>query len=205
MQYNMGILSSQVTAQRNVLEEASSDSMLNSYPDENVKFSQLIDQTYSNMESLPISMLKADVLEELIVQNPDLEIEYLKELCQMPNEMKITMENGLSRLEYIYCDIDSPYKTAETRDEIIEIYRNYLDCYAKYCFYKLDYFLLNMAPDDISSFLNDSQYSDMFRDYFTTVKIGEQNIDEVEVAMNYALRDLEDAEAGMLEKGFKIQ
>lgn len=205
LQYNMGILSSQVTAQRNVLEEASSDSMLNSYPDENVKFSQLIDQTYSNMESLPISTLKADVLEELIVQNPDLEIEYLKELCQMPNEMKITMENGLSRLEYIYCDIDSPYKTAETRDEVVEVYRHYLDCYAKYCFYKLDYFLLNMAPDDISSFLNDSQYSDMFRDYFTTVKIGEQNIDEVEVAMNYALRDLEDAEAGMLEKGFKIQ
>lgn len=205
LQYNMGVLSSQVTLQQIVLEEASSVQSLGSYPDKNNALSQLIDNTYNSVDALPISSLKSEVLEELILYNPDLEVEYLKELCQMPTDMKGILERFLERLEYIFCDIESPYKTAEERAEVVQAYNDYLDCYTKYCFYQMDYFLLDISPDKVSEFLNCNQYSAMFRDYFSTVKIGEQNVSEVEVAMNYALQDLKEAEDEMIEKGFKVE
>lgn len=204
LQYNLGILSSQITAQKTVLESAAESKSLNSYPDENINISRLIEKTYDSVDAMPISSLKPDVLEELIMINPDLKVEYLKELCQMPTEMKGILKSCLERLEFIFCDIDSPYTTADERAEVVSVYSNYLDCYTKYCFFQLDYFLLNISPEQVGKLLNDSQYSSIFRDYFSTVKIGEQKIEEVEIAMNYALQDLKEAEDEMKAKGFDM-
>lgn len=205
LQYNMGVLSSQVTQQRTILDEAVKTENLESYPSENRYLSNLIESALTSVDSMPISSLKTDVLEELILLNPDLEINYLNELCQRPTEMKSILEAGLNRIELIFCDAESPYPNASDRKEVVDTYRHYLDCYSKYCFYQMDYFLLNISPDDVSEFLNCNQYSAMFRDYFSTIKIGEQKIEEVEIAMNYAYQDLKDAETEMIAKGFEIK
>lgn len=202
-QYNLGLLSTQITTQEMVLDDASASDVLLSSDGENLWFNIALQNKREIINSLTASSLKTELVEQLILANPDIEIEYLQDLCEKPSEMETIANKCFDRLEYVFCSGNSN-KTAEEKMRMISTYQAYLNAYTKYCFFQLDYFLLNYAPDKTASFLSESQYSEIFREYFATVKIGEQKSDEVKVAMEYAFQDLNDAKKDMIQEGFTI-
>lgn len=203
VQFNLGLLSSQITNQQEILNYASTTDILTANGNENIWFELYLQNKREAINSLSPSTLKSELIDELILSNPDIDVECLKSLCEKPVEMEDTANICFDRLRYVFCSGEIS-KSPEEKQKMIDTYNDYLDAYTKYCFFQLDYFLLKYAPDKTSDFLSQQQYSDIFREYFTTIKIGEQKEDEVKVAMEYAYQDLKDAEDYMLQEGFSI-
>lgn len=204
LQFNLGVLSNQMSIQNAVLNEAFSSEVLNGDPDSVEDFLNYIENRRNAAEAIPISTLKAEVLDELIVINPEIDIDCLKELCEKPIDMELTLNNAFDRLETVVGNQDSPFNTAERRMEVFNAYRDYLNAYVKYTFFQLDYLLLNMNNDNGYEVLTGNQYSEMFKDYFTTVTIGEQDINEVKIAMDFAYEELNVARDNMIAMGFDV-
>lgn len=204
LQFNLGVLSNQILQQRNVLADALTSDILNGDEKSVETFLEYVENRRAAAEAMPISTLKPEVLDQLIVINPEIDINCLSELCEKPVDMELIMNDSLDQLKYIMSDPKSPYTTAEEKTNIIEAYKEYLNAYTKYTFYQLDYLLLNMDKEDGYAVLTGNQYSEIFRDYFTTIQIGQQDIEEVKIAMGFALQELNEATANMRTYGFDI-
>lgn len=204
MQADVGALSSQVSAQREILEAAGQEGVIEGVPEETEKLRETITYKLSSMENLIIVQLDSDLVGELIAMNPDFPIEQVQSLCAKPEEMKTWMEAASSRLEEMLCSQESVFYGAGVREQIVQVYEEYLDAYVKELFYEYDYVLQYLKPEQAGEILDDNRYTAVFRDYFTETGMGTQDAGRVKAAMDQAAEELEMAGDAMNEYHYKM-
>lgn len=200
LQANVGTLSSQITVQREVLEEAGRSGVAENNPKDKKELKELIDRKLGFAEHLITVNLEPELAGKLLEINPDFPMEQLTSLCGRTKEMESFLEKGLVRLEEILCSGDSVYRDTEVRKDLVEAYKEYLDAYTSCIFYEFDYVLLHMKPDEAGKILDDNRYTAIFKDYFKTVGVGQQDISRVKAAMDKAAEDLKRARGKLAEQ-----
>lgn len=204
LQQNLGTLSSQIMAQRDILEMAEKTGVLKNNSTDTESLSWWIENKKTLTESLTVLSLKAELIEELVAINPEFPIEHLQALSERPVEMGSIMNQALQRLDEMLCDPDSVYTDEQVRQEIVEVYQKYLDLYVQYTFFEFDYVVMSMDPKNVGKILDDNRYTQIFWDYFNATSVGEQDLERVKAAMNSALENLKSAQREMGSSNYKI-
>lgn len=204
MQNNLGVLSVQITIQREVLEEAGAEGVLENNPEDIENLKWWIDQKEGEADALAALQLKAELVEQLIAVDTGFPIEQIQSLCKKPVEMKSVMNQALARLEEMLCDPYSPYGGETERGELVQAYGQYLDAYVKEVFYEFDYVIMCLAPEKAGEILDDNRYTEIFRDYFDTVGITRQDPASVKAAMESAGEALKDSQDVMRTYHYQV-
>lgn len=204
MQNNLGVLSVQITIQREILEEAGAEGVLENNPKDIENLKWWIEQKQGEADALAALQLRADVVEQLIAVDSGFPMEQIQSLCQKPVEMKSVMDQALARLQEMLCDSYSPYDGKTEREELVQAYGQYLDAYVKEVFYEFDYVIMCLAPEKAGEILDDHRYTEIFREYFDTVGITRQDPARVEAAMESAKEALKDAQDLMRTRHYQV-
>lgn len=175
MQMNLGIFSGFVSDQRSVLEMEDIEDVLNRKPLAVQEMENRIDIALSK-DLDNYSELKTEVRDGLI-EISDFPITEYEDLCDAPVNMAGFMEPALMDLKEKMCSSDSIYSKYEDRKALIDVYEEYLDA---------------------------NQYSKVFRDYFKTVQIGNQDTESIRRGMESAGKKLRAAKNSMLSWNYNI-
>lgn len=202
VEMDMGTLSAQITAQRNVLETAVTEDVLSGDPDGTADFQELMAFELAQTDAYYVMQIDEDVLAQLVLIDPDFPLDELTDLCGMPDEMDAVMRQAFAALEKVLCG--ESVRSAEDKQALIEAYEAYLDAYVEYAFYELDYVLLRMDPDNLAAVLSDERYTKIFQDWFQTIGVSGQDADLVETALAVSGEALKDAQWKMTEYGYSI-
>ncbi|MCC8080612.1 MAG: hypothetical protein LIO80_01120 [Lachnospiraceae bacterium] len=199
---DMGTLSAQITAQRNVLETAATEDVLSGDPDRIADFQELMAYGLAQTDVYYVMQISEDVMAQLIQMDPDFPLDELTDLCGMPDEMAAVMQQAFEDLEDMLCE-ESARGEGDKR-ALVEAYNAYLDAYVQYAFYELDYVLLRMDPDHLADVLNDESYTKIFQDWFQTIGVSDQDVDLVETVLTVSGEALKDAQRKMTACGYSI-
>ncbi|MCD8133552.1 MAG: hypothetical protein LUE19_06835 [Clostridiales bacterium] len=199
---DMGTLSAQITAQRDVLETAATEAVLSGDPDRIADFQELMAYGLAQTDVYYVMQINEDVMAQLIQMDPDFPLDELTDLCGMPDEMAAVMQQAFEDLEDMLCE-ESARGEGDKR-ALVEAYNAYLDAYVQYAFYELDYVLLRMDPDHLADVLNDESYTKIFQDWFQTIGVSDQDVDLVETALTVSGEALKDAQRKMTACGYSI-
>lgn len=202
MQMNLGIFSGFVSDQRSVLEMEDIEDVLNRKPLAVQEMENRIDIALSK-DLDNYSELKTEVRDGLI-EISDFPITEYEDLCDAPVNMAGFMEPALMDLKEKMCSSDSIYSKYEDRKALIDVYEEYLDAYTEFVFYELDYVSCFLFPEQAAEILDANQYSKVFRDYFKTVQIGNQDTESIRRGMESAGKKLRAAKNGMLSWNYNI-
>ena len=202
MQMNLGIFSGFVSDQRSVLEMEDIEDVLNRKPLSVQEMENRIDIALSK-DLDNYSELKTEVRDGLI-EISDFPITEYEDLCDAPVNMAGFMEPALMDLKEKMCSSDSIYSKYEDRKALIDVYEEYLDAYTEFVFYELDYVSCFLFPEQAAEILDANQYSKVFRDYFKTVQIGNQDTESIRRGMESAGKKLRAAKNGMLSWNYNI-
>ena len=203
MQMNLGIFSGFVKDQKNVLEMEDIEEVLNEKAIAVDEMENRIDLALSK-DLDNYSELKAEVRDGLI-EIPDFPITEYIDLCNSSVEMGNFMESALPDLKEKLCSSNSIYRKYEDRKALIDVYAEYLDAYTEFIFYELDYVSCYLLPEQAAEILDANQYSSVFRDYFKTVQIGNQDVDSIRRGMESAGKKLKMAKTDMLSWNYDME
>lgn len=203
MQMNLGIFSGFVKDQKNVLEMEDIEEVLNEKAIAVDEMENRIDIALSK-DLDNYSELKAEVRDGLI-EIPDFPITEYIDLCNSSVEMGNFMESALPDLKEKLCSSNSIYRKYEDRKALIDVYAEYLDAYTEFIFYELDYVSCYLLPEQAAEILDANQYSSVFRDYFKTVQIGNQDVDSIRRGMESAGKKLKMAKTDMLSWNYDME
>ncbi|MCD8118334.1 MAG: hypothetical protein LUE29_02365 [Lachnospiraceae bacterium] len=204
LESNMGTVSFEITAQQKVLTLAADADVLSGDAEALAELDTLITNRTNYIETLPSVTLSDDLLSDLISLNPAFPIEQLQELCLMPGTMKSVASQALAELSRMI-GTEGVYADTEDREEIVEVYQNYLDACTAWLFYTFDYVLVAFAPEDAATILNDSRYNTLFQTYYRITSLSDQNADKVYAAMQTAAEALQAAQVDMTARGYQIE
>ena len=203
MQMNLGIFSGFVSDQKSVLEMDEIEGVLNQDSMAVEEMENRIDIALSK-DLDNYSELKPEVRDGLI-EISDFPITEYVDLCDAPVDMSDFMESALVDLKEKMCSQDSFYREFEDRKALVEVYEGYLNAYTEFIFYELDYVSKFLLPEQAAEILDANQYSRVFRNYFKTVQIGNQDIESIRRGMESADKKLRAAKAEMLSWNYNIE
>lgn len=203
MQMNLGIFSGFVSDQKSVLEMENIEDVLNNKTLAVKEMENRIDTVLSK-DLDNYSELKTEVRDGLVeIENFPI-TEYV-DLCDASVDMAGFMEPALLDLKEKMCTSDSVYSKYEDRKALIDAYEEYLDAYTEFIFYELDYVSCFLFPEQAAEILDANQYSRIFRDYFKTVQIADQDPENIRRGMESAGKKLRAAKAGMLRWNYNME
>lgn len=203
MQMNLGIFSGFVSDQKSVLEMENIEDVLNNKTLAVKEMENRIDTALSK-DLDNYSELKTEVRDGL-VEIEDFPITEYVDLCDASVDMAGFMEPALLDLKEKMCTSDSVYSKYEDRKALIDAYEEYLDAYTEFIFYELDYVSCFLFPEQAAEILDANQYSRIFRDYFKTVQIADQDPENIRRGMESAGKKLRAAKAGMLRWNYNME
>lgn len=203
MQMNLGIFSGFVSDQKSVLEMENIEDVLNNKTLAVKEMENRIDTVLSK-DLDNYSELKTEVRDGL-VEIEDFPITEYVDLCDASVDMAGFMEPALLDLKEKMCASDSVYSKYEDRKALIDAYEEYLDAYTEFIFYELDYVSCFLFPEQAAEILDANQYSRIFRDYFKTVQIADQDPENIRRGMESAGKKLRAAKAGMLRWNYNME
>lgn len=203
MQMNLGIFSGFVSDQKSVLEMENIEDVLNNKTLAVKEMENRIDTALSK-DLDNYSELKTEVRDGL-VEIEDFPITEYVDLCDASVNMAGFMEPALLDLKEKMCTSDSVYSKYEDRKALIDAYEEYLDAYTEFIFYELDYVSCFLFPEQAAEILDANQYSRIFRDYFKTVQIADQDPENIRRGMESAGKKLRAAKAGMLRWNYNME
>ncbi len=204
MQNNLGILSSQITAQQTVLEEAEKQGVLNGDAQDMESLKWWIEQEKKITDSLRTTQLDSEVMEELIAINPDFPVSSIQSICNKAVEMDVVMTQCLKELEAMLCDEGSIYTEYDEWKGIVEAYEKYLDAYVNCVYFEFNYVLIYLSPDNVAQILNDDKYTDIFIEYFKATGSARDDLGEAEASMDMAYTALKSAQDEMTANHYTI-
>ncbi len=208
IQWNVNVISQQIMVQREVLEEAQTESVLQNDSEAVLELQELIRHKQKSVKTLTTSELKETLLEELLQINEDLPVEHLISLCARPQELKSQLDSMLLELENILCTSGLEgssyfYTEAEERKKVIEAYRQYLDAYTNVVFYEFSSLICYLDKEQAAEVFADTCYSKIFRDYLTNIKWEEINPKMIDAAIGQAEELLKETKANLKTTGFQ--
>ena len=166
----LGLWSSQVSAQRQLLERASVSDVLDN---EDAAAREALAGMIAQQRSFLASLYAAEPDAELYAALAELEAgkglfstELLAELCGRWALMEPAAEAGMARLEAVLCEEDSAYDSRDKRERLVSAYAGWLEAETRYVSYLLAELLSQMAPEQQEQALEAMTYMEAFEGFY---------------------------------------
>lgn len=202
---NMQLLDLQIAGQEQILEEASTEEVLGGEESGCRFLSEMIRR--KREEQAHYQLMAGDGkqwLEELERLETEIPLDVLGELYGMPAEMDAMTEEAMDHLERSLCDPESPYRTREQREPIVEAYGGYLDACADVCYLKLGQAVSEMDEESADLVLDGVAEMAVFKDVMLNYPL-EPEKEERERLLRAAENRLEDAGGIMRQQNFPME
>lgn len=158
--WNLGILDQQLDAQFAILEQAMKQGVMENNEEANEELNTLIERKQKALSSSVLSVREGEVwIEALEIPRNTISLETLQTLYEKPKMFQVQVEQALGHIQTNLCG-DSPYKTEEQRQALLQVYEEYLECYITLCYLQIQYVLLPLdeeAKEEVTDFLVTSQ------------------------------------------------
>lgn len=203
---SLGKWSSQIAAQREILERASiSDVLDNSDAGALAKLDALIGQKEQFLAAVyasPLDETLAASLRGTEAEKPLFSVDTLELLCGRYAEMESVTAAALPQLRDALCSPDSVYDSRDKRERLILAYQDYLDAETRYVSYLLASLLAELPEENQADVLSVVTYLEAFADFYDGA--GSVSPERLPDGTQRALEALKAARTEMSAQGYLI-
>lgn len=203
---SLGKWSSQMTAQREIGEEAQRSAVLDNQQEQARKNLQsFIRQKEGFLSTLYASPLSDELyayLLELQDEKGLFSVERMQALCSRYQETEKISALVLEQLRSKLCSSDSVYRTRDKRERLVLAYQDYLDAEIKYVSYELASLLAEMTPEQEEEIRKMITYMEALDDFYDGP--GSVAANRLEDGMKSAYEALKKAQQEMNSEGYAI-
>ena len=202
----LGLWSSQVSAQRQLLERASVSDVLDN---EDAAAREALAGMIAQQRSFLASLYAAEPDAELYAALAELEAgkglfstELLAELCGRWALMEPAAEAGMARLEAVLCEEDSAYDSRDKRERLVSAYAGWLEAETRYVSYLLAELLSQMAPEQQEQALEAMAYMEAFEGFYDGA--GSVSPERLPAGAEQALETLKESRRQLSAQGLSL-
>ncbi len=201
--WNLGILERQLSSQREIIERAMQQDILEKEEDGMEELKIQMERTKDTLEAAMLSVRSGESwIEQLETKRNTIALDTLQTLYERPRMLQIQIEAAMEHLESNLCE-ESPYQTQEQRKKLLEAYDEYLDCYVNLCYLELQYVLQPLGEEkkEVTDFLVQSS---IFAEKILQDSLSDQTQEQLQQRIKAVQNACAEAENEMRRQNYEI-